>query len=272
MSVDALELNRRNWDERARVHGQDKFYDSEALVAGASSLTEVETEALHRAVGDVAGQELIHLQCHIGFDSISLARAGARVTGLDFSPVALVKAAAVAERCGVELTLIEADVCQPPTNALERFDIAYATIGVLCWIGDIDAWMTAAHDMLRPGGSLVLVESHPFQAMIDTADPLVLDFPYCFDGPHVLDVPGSYTDRTAKIGATKTVQYAHSVGEVVSAAIDAGLVLRWLAERTDSPRDYRGDLGRPEPDGQYRLRLGVEPAPLLYSLVANRPA
>ena len=131
--------------------------------------------------------------------------------------------------------------------------------------------MTAVHDLLRPGGSLVLVETHPFQAMIETTDPLVLDFPYSFDGPHVFDNPGSYTDRAARIQATKTVQYAHSLGEVVTAAIDAGLVVRWLAERTDEPRDYRGDLPGSEPDGQYRLRLVSEPIPILFSLVAGRP-
>ncbi len=272
MSIEALDWNRRNWDDRARVHGQDRLYDSEALVDGASSLTEVEEEALRRAVGEVAGLEVIHLQCHIGFDSISLARAGARVTGLDFSRVSLERAAGLAERCGVELALVEADVCHPPPQLLGRFDLAYATIGVLCWIGDIDAWMTAVHDLLRPGGSLVLIEIHPVQAMIDTTDPLVLDFPYCFDGPHILDSPGSYTDRAAKVQATKTVQYAHSLGEVVTAAVDAGLVVRWLAERTDAPRDYRGELPGPEADGRFRLRLGGEPIPMLYSLVADRPA
>jgi len=272
VTIDALDLNRRNWDDRARVHGQDRVYDSEALVAGTSSLTQVEEEALRRAVGEVAGLEVIHLQCHIGFESISLARAGAHVTGLDFSPVSLAKAAALAKRCGVELALVEADVCHPPSTLHRQFDLAYATIGVLCWIGDIDAWMTAVNDLLRPGGSLVLVEEHPFRDMIDTTDPLVLDFPYCFDGPHVFDNPGSYTDRAATVRATKTVQYAHSLGEVVTAAIDAGLVVRWLAERTDAPRDYPGDLPGPEPDGQYRLRLGGEPVPMLYSLIADRPA
>lgn len=272
MAIDALDLNRRNWDDRARVHGQDKFYDSQSLVAGASSLTEVEAEAVRLAVGEVAGLEVIHLQCHIGFDSISLARAGARVTGLDFSPASLAKAAALADRCGVELSLVEADVCHPPSSLFEHFDIAYATIGVLCWVGDIDAWMTAVHHLLRPGGSLVLVEIHPLQGMIATTDPLVLDFPYCFDGPHVIDVPGSYTDRGATIRATKTVQYAHSIGEVVTAAIDAGLLVRRLVEHQAAPRDYRGDLAGPEADGKYRLRLGGEPVPMLYTLLAERPA
>ena len=270
MVRDALLLNRRNWDDRARVHGQDRIYDSESLVAGASSLTEVEEEAIQLAVGRVAGLQVIHLQCHIGFDSISLARAGAMVTGLDFSPVALTKAAGLARRCGVDLALVEADACHPPSRLFSRFDLAFATIGVLCWIGDLDAWMSAAHDLLRPGGSLALVEIHPFVGMIDTLAPLRLDFPYSFDGPHFFNTPGSYTDPLAPVVSTATVQFAHSVGEVVTAAVGAGLTVRWLREHTAAPRDYRGDLGAPEADGRYRVRLGGEPVPMLYTLVADR--
>ena len=271
MVQDALLLNRLNWDDRARVHGQDRVYDSESLVAGASSLTEVEEEAIQQAVGSVAGLQVIHLQCHIGFDSISLARAGALVTGLDFSPVALAKAAELAQRCGVDLALVEADACHPPTHLFGCFDLAYATIGVLCWICDLDAWMRAAHDLMRPGGSLALVEIHPFVGMIDSLAPLRLDFPYSFDGPHFLDTPGSYTDPRAPVQSTATVQYAHSLGEVVTASIRAGLTVRWLREHTAAPRDYRGDLGAPESDGRYRVRLGGEPVPMLYTLVADRP-
>ncbi len=266
-----LELNRRNWDDRARIHGQDRIYDSRALIAGASSLTEVELEALGWAVGDVNGLEVIHLQCHIGFDSISLARMGAVVTGLDFSPVALAKAADLARRCAVRLDLVQSEVCDPPARLHQRFDLAYATIGVLCWIEDVGAWMRAAFGLLRPGGRLVLVEMHPLQAMIDTVDPLVLDIPYNFDGPHVFDSPGSYTDRDAPVDSTSTVEYSHGLGEVVSAAIDAGFEIRRLAERTDSPCDHRGDLGPPDPDGRHRLRLGGGLVPLLYTLVARRP-
>ena len=270
MDKDALETNRRNWDGRTRVHGQDRLYDSAQLVAGGSSLTDVELEGLDRAVGQVAGLDVIHLQCHIGLDSISLARLGARVTGLDFSAVALAKAAALAGQCGVEVTWVAADVCNPPASLFGCFDLVYATIGVLCWIEDIDVWMSAAHRLLRPGGTLLLVELHPFHVMIDTTDPLVFDFPYTFDGPHRLDSAGSYTDASAAIASTQTVQYAHSLGEVVTAAVGAGLVVRWLAERTDAPRDFRGGLGSPEKDGRYRLRLGSEAAPMLYTVVADR--
>jgi SAM-dependent methyltransferase len=263
--AETLRVNRANWDARARLHGQDLYYDTEGLVGGASSLSDIEDDA----VGDVRGLDLCHLQCHIGFDSISLARRGARVTGIDFSPVALGKAADLARRCGVELALVEADACDPPVDLHHRFDVVYATIGVLCWIDSVERWMGAVASLLRPGGTLVLVELHPLELMIDTVDPLVVDFPYNYDGPRRFDTDGSYADPEARIGATATIQFAHGIGEVVTAAIAAGLVITRLTEYTDSPRDYRGDLRHPESDRRYRRRLGGEAIPMLYTLLAT---
>ena len=94
----ARRINRAHWDSLASVHGQDAYYDTEALVAGADSLREAEAAGLREAVGAVAGLDVLHLQCHIGFDSISLARRGARVVGVDFSPASLEKARALARR------------------------------------------------------------------------------------------------------------------------------------------------------------------------------
>jgi 2-polyprenyl-3-methyl-5-hydroxy-6-metoxy-1,4-benzoquinol methylase len=125
-------VNRAAWEELAAAHGQDAYYDSEGLVAGATSLLEEEERALAVAVGDVAGLRVLHVQCHIGFDSITLARRGARVTGVDFSPAALAKAHALAERCGVEVDWACADSCELPSSFAGGFDLAYATIGVLC--------------------------------------------------------------------------------------------------------------------------------------------
>src|SRR4051794_27465855 len=154
--ADPVDTNRRYWNALADVHGQDAYYDSEALIAGESSLRDDEEAAVREAVGDVAGLDVVHIQCHIAHDSISLARRGARVTGVDLSPVALAKARDLAERCGVQLELVEGDAAALPSTLHGRFDLAYATIGVLCWIGDLGAWMRSAHAVLRPGGRLLL--------------------------------------------------------------------------------------------------------------------
>jgi SAM-dependent methyltransferase len=263
--MDPLDLNRAHWDALAAVHGQDAYYDKDALVSGRDSLNEYESAA----VGDVTGLDVLHLQCHIGFDSISLARRGARVTGADFSPASLAAGAELAERAGVSVEWVEAVATDLPASLHGRFDLVYSTLGVLCWIGDLDAWMRSVHLALRPGGRLVLVELHPLWVMVGSVDPLELDFPYAFDGARMYDLPGSYADPDAQVAATATVEYAHSLGEVVTAAIGAGLRIDALHEHLDAVRDGRGML-EPEADGRRRLRVSGEVLPLFYTLKASR--
>jgi SAM-dependent methyltransferase len=267
---DAIEINRSWWDAAATFHGHDAVYDSDALIAGADSLREEEDAAVRAAVGSVAGLEVIHVQCHIGFDTISLARRGARVTGLDFSPAALAKAADLATRAGVEVTWVEADSTRMPPELHGRFDLAYATVGVLCWIEDVSAWMRSVAAALKPGGRLALVELHPLLMMVAENPPLKLDFPYVFDGPHRFDEPGTYADREAKLAASECVNYAHSIGETVTAALDAGFRLDALAEHVESTNPARPDVVTKEADGRHRLRYDGQPLPLLFTLLATR--
>jgi len=263
--MDAEAVNRAHWESLAALHaGQNKgYYDATALIAGRDTLPA-------QAPADVRGMDVMHLQCHLAYDGISLARRGARVTGVDFSPRALSEAAALAERCGVSIEFVEASSVALPASLHGRFDLVYATIGVLGWIEDVDAWMRNVFSVLRPGGRLFLHEVHPLYLMVASVDPLVLDFPYAFDGPREFDEDGSYTDRDAHIEATKTVEFAHSVGEVVTAAVEAGLVIDSLEEHLETPNEHRGGLIPLQDDGQYRLRVSGEALPLVYTLRAHR--
>jgi SAM-dependent methyltransferase len=270
-SRDARRLNRAHWDALAAVHGQDAYYDTEGLVAGADSLTEAEAAGVREAVGAVAGLDVMHLQCHIGFDAISLARRGARVVGVDFSPASLDKARALARRCQVDIEFVEAEATALPRDLHNRFDLVYATIGVITWIDDLVAWMRSVHEVLRGGGRLLLVDLHPLYAMVARTDPLELDFPYAHDGPRPYAEPGSYADPDADVAATDTVEYGHSLGEVVTAAIRAGLKIERLDEQMDADFDPRGDVLARGEDGRYRLRIGGEDLPVLFTLVARKP-
>jgi SAM-dependent methyltransferase len=267
----ARRLNRAHWDALAAAHGQDAYYDTEALIAGADSLSEAETAGVREAVGAVAGLDVLHLQCHIGFDAISLARRGARVVGAKFSPASLEKARALARRCEVSVEFVEADATKLPSSLDNRFDLVYATIGVIGWIGDLRAWMRSATAALKGGGRVLLVDIHPLFGMVAVTDPLRLDFPYAFDGPRAFDEPGSYAGADLSVAATETVEYAHSLGEVVNAALAAGLRIQRLDEHLDSDFDPRGDVLTRDPDGRYRLRVDGESLPLLFTLVASKP-
>ena len=226
----------------------------------------------------LAGMTVLHLQCHIGCDSVAMAREGATVTAVDFSRTALDRLEVLAEECGVTVATLEADATRLPDSLAGQFDLVYASIGVLCWIDDLDAWMRGVARSLRSGGALVLVELHPLVTMVESIDPLVVDFPYAFDGPHVYSGTGTYANRDADIEWT-TVQYAHSIGEVVTAAARVGLRCEQLLEHTSGSFNT-GQFDGPEDDGRYRLRLGTgavrggvtEPAypmPVLYTLIAR---
>jgi SAM-dependent methyltransferase len=269
-SDDPASVNVRFWDDLAAVHGRgaDPYYDLDALLAGRSSLSDVEEAALRASVGDVKGLDVLHVQCHLGLDAVSMARRGARVTGVDFSPVALRRATEIAARCGVDVEYVEADSTALPPSLQGRFDLAYATIGVLCWIADLHAWMRSVRSTLRPGGRLLVVDLHPMLVMVESTDPLRLDMPYAFDGPHEFAEPESYAG-VESAGDGRNVNYAHSLGEVVRAAVDAGFRLDALEEHLDSPFDPRGGVLAKEDDGRFRLRVTGQALPVLFTLLAT---
>jgi SAM-dependent methyltransferase len=269
-SNDPASVNVRFWDALAGAHGRgsDSYYDVDALVAGRSSMSDVEEAAVRESVGDVNGLDVLHVQCHLGMDAVSMARRGARVTGVDFSPVALRRAGEIAAACGVQVEYVEADSTALPPSLQGRFDLAYATIGVLCWIADLDAWMCSVRSTLRPGGRLVVVDLHPVLVMVESTDPLRVDMPYAFDGPHEFTEPESYAG-VGTDGDGRNVNYAHSLGEVVSAAVGAGFRVEALHEHLDASFDPRGDVLAREDDGRFRLRVGGQPLPVLFTLLAS---
>ena len=271
MDREALEINRTWWNAAAALHGNDSIYDTKALLAGADSLHDEERAALAASVhGSIEGLDVIHVQCHIGFDTISLARRGARVTGLDFSPAALAKAEGLARQAGVEVTWVQADAAAIPAHLAEGFDLAYATIGAICWIEDLAAWMRSVAGTLRPGGRLVLVEIHPLLNMVAEQGSFSLDFPYAFDGPHHFDDPGTYAHPEARLPSSQNVNFAHSLGETVTAAIAAGLRIDSLTEHVEASMSPRPPMVPRESDGRYRLRVDGQPLPVLFTLLATK--
>jgi len=284
--VMATEGNLEHWEDLAAFHGtgDDTYYDIPALVSGELSLRGLEADAVELATsgGGVAGLDVAHVQSHIGIDTIQLARLGARVTAFDFSPMALQRLRELAALCSVDVRTIVADsqeLAGPSHAALHgRFDLVYATVGVICWISDLDAWMRGAAALLKPGGRLVLLELHPLLCMPESTDPLLMDFPYVNDGVRHYEGTGSYANPEADL-AWSVDQYAWSIGETVNAALDAGLGIVRLVEHVASPFDPRGDILVREEDGMFRLRIGqgrdggqAEPLPMLFTLVAERPA
>jgi len=277
--------NLEHWESLAQFHGtgRDTYYDLPALIRGDATLGGLERAAVDVATSGAGagGLDIAHVQSHIGIDTILLAREGARLTAFDFSPTALQRLEELAADCGVSVATVVADSQQIASQEFAawhgHFDLVYATVGVVAWIADLDAWMSGAAALLRPGGSLVLLDLHPLLCMIDSPDPLILDFPYSNDGARHFEGSGSYANREADL-TWAIDQYAWSLGEIVTAAVGAGLPVTRLTEHLETSFDSGGGRLTRESDGMFRLRVGMgtsggpaEPLPILFTLVARKP-
>jgi SAM-dependent methyltransferase len=263
---DYFALNRAHWDEVTGIHVASPFYRTEAFRRGAMVLDPIAVEG----VGDVKGKSLLHLQCHFGLDTLSLARLGAEVTGLDFSAPALKEARALASQTGLPARFVEANVLQAPAD-LTGFDIVFASWGALCWIPDIPAWMRTAAHALKPGGRLVLIDGHPAMLMMagDGPAPFSVGYPYQTDEPIIIEGAGDYADTNAKVAADRTAEWMHGIGRILNAAVDAGLVIRRLDELDRVPWHALPQLEQVDAN-YWRLPAGAPTFPLSFRLLAER--
>jgi 2-polyprenyl-3-methyl-5-hydroxy-6-metoxy-1,4-benzoquinol methylase len=261
---EALRENRALWDEWTGVHETSAFYDLEGFRRGGVRLRAYELEE----IGSVEGLEVLHLQCHFGMDTLSLARRGARVTGLDFSAPAVEAARRLAADLGIEATFVEADVRDAAAALGRTFDVVYTGIGALGWLPSVRRWAGVVASILRPGGFLYLAEIHPFATLFAEGEQRIA-LPYLEHAePLVFDDPGTYADRGAQTAHNRTTEWSHGLGEVVTALIEAGLELEWLRERVELFYDFTGWLVERSP-GVWVAPEGE--LPLLYSLRARRP-
>jgi SAM-dependent methyltransferase len=265
-AVDWRGLNTANWDDRVPVHLASEFYDLAGFAAGAGSLRPFEAGE----AGDVTGRRLVHLQCHIGLDTLSWARHGALVTGLDFSAPATAAARSLADGLGLDASFVTADVYEA-VAALggQRFDVVYVSIGALVWLPDLTRWAAVVAALIEPGGFLYLVEGHPVADTLDDARGATMTRDYFDDQPRVEDYPYTYTDGPP-LRHTRSVQFQHPLGQVVTALAEAGLRIDFLHEH-DSDTFQRFDSLERHGTG-YRYPAGQPRAPLMYSLRATRPA
>jgi SAM-dependent methyltransferase len=238
----AEEANRRLWNELTPVH--ERAYPVREFLAGQSTLKPVELAE----VGDVAGKSLLHLQCHFGLDTLSWARRGASVTGVDISDESIELARRIAEQAGITARFIRSSVYDLDAGLSERFDIVYSSIGVLCWLGDIDEWARVAARQVAPGGFCYLYEAHPVLSVFDAdAADLVPRRPYFHRAEPDVWPPGGYDYADHGYAPENpSHEWQWSLADVVNALLGAGLELEFLHEHADAPFDWRPGMERTE--------------------------
>jgi SAM-dependent methyltransferase len=266
---EALRLNRELWDAAVEPHVASAFYDVEGFLAGGGALEPDFLEEL----GPVRGLDLIHLQCHFGLDTLSLARLGARVTGVDFSPAAVAAARELATRAGLDARFVEADAQALPAELSGGFDLVYTGGGALCWLADLGAWARGVARLLRPGGEVFVRDFHPALGMFAPRESedgaLRLEAPYFRAGGPVVWSDGLlYASQEGPRG--ESVEWAHALSEVAQALLDAGLVLTRLREHPWC--SYRSHEFLVEREGRWVHPHHPGGLPLMFSLRARKPA
>ncbi len=264
---EGLALNRRWWEERAPLHVSGDFYDIDRFLDGTNTLLPWETEELP----DVSGRSLVHLQCHFGLDTLSWARLGAQVTGLDFSKNATAAACDIADRAGIDARFVAADVYDAISALGATYDIVYTGHGALNWLPDLDRWASIVSELLNPGGELYLAEFHPgIDVMSLTELEVDTDFFDLAAGLRFDDAAGSYATAKTDTANNSVMEWTHGLGRVVTALASTELRIERLVEH-DAIAYPRFPFLERGADGAYRMPAGKPRIPLSYSLKARKP-
>jgi SAM-dependent methyltransferase len=273
---DYRDVNRASWDERVAAHAASPDYAVARFTDDPAFLSEVVVFDRPR-LGDIAGLDAVHLQCHIGTDTVSLARLGARMTALDFSAPALEQGRRLAEAVGVDITFVESDLYGAPEALGARcFDLVYTGIGALCWLPDIRRWAEVVASLLAPGGRLFIREGHP--VLWALADPrpdgvLALEFPYFEQAEATVWTDGgTYVETDAVFTENTTHEWNHGLGEIVGAVLAAGLELTALEEHDTVPWNALPGQMHDTGGGEFQLSDRPERLPHTYTLQARKPA
>lgn len=288
--LDYLATNAANWDARADVHVGPDGYDL-ARIADPQWISQV-VQFDRPRLGEVAGLDAVHLQCHLGTDTISLARLGATMTGVDLSGRSLQHARTIAERAGVQVDYVQADVYSAVEALAGRdFDLVYTGVGALCWLPDIGRWAQVVARLLRSGGRLFVRDGHPVlntlvgvtvrdhhpdrdqQPWISgpgQATP-ALELPY-WENEHGLSWSEEQTYAgSGTVTSPVSQEWNHALSEIVMAVLDAGLRLELLVEHDSVPWEAQPGLMVVDEAGEWRLKDRPERLPASFTLVARKP-
>ena len=274
--TDYQALNRANWDDRAQAHAASSGYSYAQFAKDPAHLSHV-VRFDRPLLGDISGLRGVHLQCHIGTDTVSLARLGAHMTGVDFSAKSLEQARALATAAGNHVDFVETEV-YAAADVLDRgsFDFVYTGIGALCWLPDINRWAQTVAALLKPGGRLFIREGHPVLWALEYDRPdglLVLDVPY-FEtaAPQIYEEGGTYVETDVEFTHNVTHEWNHGIGEIVTAVLEAGMTLTGFVEHRSVPWEALRGLMTKVPGDEWQLTDRPERLPHTYTLQAVRNA
>ncbi|MBP1990996.1 class I SAM-dependent methyltransferase [Paenibacillus eucommiae] len=259
--------NQKNWNDRTKLHEKSSFYDLDTFISGRSSLLSVELNEL----GDLSGKSMLHLQCHFGQDTLSWARRGVKVTGVDFSDQAIQLARSLNETLQLDARFVCSDVYDIPQELpSEIFDVVYTSYGVLCWLPDLTRWAQIIYEMLKPGGIFYIAEQHPLADIFEVVEgQLKMTYSYFDADAMKFESDSSYVESEIKLNNKVTYEWLHPLSKIVNALVDAGLKINYIHEFPFCMYEkFPGAMIQTE-DGWWKLKEG-DSIPMLFSIQATK--
>ena len=260
---DYINVNRQSWNNKTAVHFDSAFYDVAGFLKGATSLNEIELKLL----GNIKGKRILHLQCHFGQDSISLARLGATVVGVDLADEAIKKAKELALQTQAEASFICCDIYDLPLHLVDQFDLVFTSYGTIGWLPDLDKWASLISRYLKPNGQLVFVEFHPILWMFDDHFKQIA-YNYFKDEAIIEIENGTYAAKDATL-TQKTITWNHSTSEVLNSLINNGMEINSFDEFDYSPYNCFNETIEFEPK-KYRIKHLDNKIPMVFALMATK--
>jgi len=272
MYHDEIAANLQLWDGWAELHMDGTDYDVADFIANPD--TRPFDWVIQQEVGDVAGKRLLHLQCHIGLDTLRFVRAGALdVTGVDFSPKAIAAARSIAERMGLPATFVQTDVTALPDSVpCEGYDVVFTSYGTIMWLPDLEPWAEMIATRLAPGGVFHIIDAHPFMSVFDDMapePPLRVLYPYFTREPLYFQEQGSYADPDADFAAD-SYAWQHTFSEIIGVLAKRGLVVESLREYPVVSWKALEFMVKDD-DGLWRLPPDTGDIPLMFGLTVRKP-
>jgi len=264
-----FQTNLRRWNELVAINARSKFYDLDGFKSGKSSLFPIESEE----IGNVDGKSLLHLQCHFGMDTLSFARFGAKVTGVDFSDEAIQLARKLSEELKIPAKFIKANIYDIPTFLNEKFDIVFTSNGAICWLPDLYKWAEIIDYCLKPGGTFYITDNHPFGNLIDEKhmDAFQVGYDYFRDGkPYFFDGDdGAYVDSNVKLQNYATYDWFHPLGEIINSLLKTNFELDFFHEFPFSFFQIHPDMKQRE-DRYWEFQTLKHSVPMIFSIKAHK--
>jgi len=259
-----FEANKSNWNKRTDIHYISDFYNNENFISSKNSLNKIELNAL----GNIEGKDILHLQCHFGQDTLSLAHLGANVTGVDFSDKAIGKAYELSKLTNIDARFICSNIYDLKNNLDEQFDIVFTSYGTIGWLPDINKWAEIVSFFLKPSGQFLIVEFHPYIWMFDDNFDFIKHSYFHEKNPIEEIAENTYTENDSDINM---IQYSwnHTLADVTNSLISYGLEIKSLKEFNYSPYNCFPNMIKIE-ERKFVFKKYGEKLPLIYSLCATK--